>query len=85
MEARRSILGSATTLDIVGFSSFLEDDKRMLELSPRASIHTKVSLERLFNLHTFRYIEEGSSAPYGSVEGCKLVIGRRDTLHEVLF
>lgn len=74
MKTRRSILRRTTSFDIVGFGAFLKDDERMFKLSSSASIHTEVGLEGLIDLHAFRNVEKGSSAPYGSMKGRKLVI-----------
>ena len=68
---------------IGAFAIIFDDDQRVLELAHIFRIHTEVRLERLPHLHAFRNIEERATGPDRSVQCRELVIGTRNTFHEV--
>jgi len=74
---------SRTTLYEGNFTAFFSDYDGVLELPHTGIAHQKIRLKRHGNFHTRRDVQEGSTAPYGSMKSSELVIGDGDEFHEV--
>ena len=83
MKVCNVVLRGRTSLDEVYVRTLVDYYEGVLELSGSCSIQPEVRLQRNGNLDTLWYVNEASSAPYGTVQCCKLVVRRRNHLHEV--
>ena len=84
MQVGDIVLRRGTAFDEVHFRAFFHDDQRVLELAGPGGIQTEITLQRDFYVHAGGNIHEGAAGPYGTVEGRKFVICRRNEFHEVL-
>mgnify|MGYP006992966296 CR=1 FL=1 len=64
--------------------TFFHNDHGMFELAGSRCVQPEIALEGNGNIHPFRHVHEGSPGPYRPVESRKLVVRRRNQLHEVL-
>ncbi len=84
VEVGHVVLRRRAALNKVQVCPGLHDDQRVLELARASGIQAEVALEREAHLDPGRHIDKGAAGPYRAMECGKLVVCRRDQLHEVL-
>ena len=62
---------------------FTDNDQGMFKLSSSWRIETEITLQRNFNINSVRNIDKGAAGPNSAMQSGKLVICRRNKLHEV--
>ena len=55
----------------------------MFELAGPRSVQTEVALQGDGHVHPGRYVHKGTAGPNSPVQSCKLVVRRRNQLHEM--
>ena len=64
--------------------ALIDDDKRVLKLARALGVQAEIRLQRDGHLHTLRHVHERAAGPDRAVQRRKLMIARRNELHEVL-
>ena len=84
MEALGRVHRGGAALDVVHVGPLIDDDQRPLELPHALGIDAEIGLEREFDRHSLRDVDERTTRPDRRIERGELVVGRGDDLPEVL-
>ncbi|CAB4561223.1 unannotated protein [freshwater metagenome] len=75
--------GSGAALDVVNIRTLVRDDEGSLKLAHVLGVDSEIGLQGNLDVHALGNVDERSARPHSRVEGCELVVTRRDDRPEV--